>query len=878
MSGCRPLALSIVSLLLLSASPSVHAAFELVTQGQPRADIVTDTGQTQGKNGQIIQAAGQWLGESVQRATGAQLEVLDQAGDRAAVVLALAAQHPDIAKQAGLEPGQPDAFAIVTAPPQRVYVLGNSAVGVRHGVATLLHELGFRWYAPSPRWWVTPETQRLAVDLNTVQTPALRGRKIWYAYGTGGDKPMQANYLRWANANRLGSAAPFHTGHSYGHIIRRNKEVFDQHPEYFAMLENGQRDTHSGLNARKFCYSNPGLIELVSADRIKLLEERRKANPHEFMVSVDPSDGRGTCHCDDCVALGTTTDRVIHLANEVAKALRQKHPDAWVGLYVYSSHRTPPTIEVEPNVYVQVAMGFNRTQYTLPELVSAWAQKVNAIGLREYYGVEAWDWGMPGRMRGAQVDYHRKWIPYYAKRKLNALNAETNANWGGQTLGLYVASQLIWDPSADVDAMVDEYFERSFGSAAEPMRALQAKFDLGPPLQPTTLRPMFDDLTHAFDTAGNAPSVRARIVDMMAYMHYLMLFRDLMIAESQSPERGDVYYDALGPLMEFAWRIRDRDVVHYYALARRLCNGLPLVDHRFEYWMALGEKPIREKHLTESGVDPADLPDRPIWKTGGTYTDQQIIELFRQDRKRLEHDDDPTVFYTRYFDFCATPGEDAGSSKAADIDVPGAAQFRDGVTAYFGPPNQATYALEVKAIDKPVTVTAYRRGKDVMSKQIIKPSPDLQTVEIKLPKAGEYRVTIDGDAVVRTAPEVPMMYEASPALPAKLVDSGPLYFYVPRGAEELVFNTDGRVTLKIPGKSEPVTYTAKDREPGKDYIVVPLDEQTAGRVWHVTSDSAGPFKLINVPPLLTPHRHVLLIPRGVSMADALTTGGRSDDP
>ena len=93
---------------------------------------------------------------------------------------------------------------------------------------------------------------------------------------------------------------------------------------------------------------------------------------------------------------------MLHLANYVARELREKHPEAWVGLYAYSTHRLPPTIAVEPNVYVQVAMGFNRTQYTLAELVELWSKKVGAIGLREYYGVEAWDWGLPGRIAEAK--------------------------------------------------------------------------------------------------------------------------------------------------------------------------------------------------------------------------------------------------------------------------------------------------------------------------------------------------------------------------------------------------------------------------------------------------------------------------------------------
>ena len=66
-----------------------------------------------------------------------------------------------------------------------------------------------------------------------------------------------------------------------------------------------------------------------------------------------------------------TCDAGAEAPPRYARTLRAAQPNAWVGLYAYSSHRLPPTIDVEPNVYVQVAMGFNRTEYTLPELVLA---------------------------------------------------------------------------------------------------------------------------------------------------------------------------------------------------------------------------------------------------------------------------------------------------------------------------------------------------------------------------------------------------------------------------------------------------------------------------------------------------------------------------
>ena len=606
-------------------------SFVAVSGGHAKADIVADTRGCQGANDQVLTDAAAWLAESLQRATGTGPAVLDRPGDRPAIVLARADQYPQVAARTGLTSKKLDAFCIASTP-QRVHILGRTEIAVRHGVATLLHRLGFRWYNPSPRWWIAPPTKDLTIDLTFADAPALIGREIWYGYGVGTDTVLGTRLQRWGAANRLGSAAPFRVGHSYGSIALRNKEQFEKHPEYFNLLKDGQRYEPEEVTARiagKFCYSNRDLIELVVADRIRLLEERRQQNPYEFMVSMDPSDGRGTCHCPACAKLGTPTDRVIYLANQVAKALRQKHPDAWVGLYAYSSHRLPPTIAVEPNVYIQVAMGFNRTGMTLPELVDTWAEKVRSIGLREYYGVEAWDWGLPGRVRCASVDYHRKWIPFYVQRHLNAMNAQTNANWGAQTLGLVVATRMLWDPRVDVDAIVDEYFRTCFGPAAEVMQGLQKKFDAKPELTAAALQPLFKDVEKAYALAGKDPGVRNRVVDMMAYLHYVALFAELAgdrpmklltSARTAEPGRDDAFYTDLRRLMQYAWQTRRRGMVHYYALARRLCNGIAIRDKRPDFWMFNKGK--------GTGTDP-------VWMVGDPLTDEQIVALFQADLRRL---------------------------------------------------------------------------------------------------------------------------------------------------------------------------------------------------------------------------------------------------
>ena len=61
-----------------------------------------------------------------------------------------------------------------------------------------------------------------------------------------------------------------------------------------------------------------------------------------------------------------------------------------------------------------------------------------------------------------------------------------------------------------------------------------------------------------------------------------------------------------------------------------------------------------------------------------------------------------------------------------------------------------------------------------------------EEVVFELPKAGEYRVEIDGDCVSASAGRGAVRFEASPTHPAWIDYSGPHYFYVPRGTKELI--------------------------------------------------------------------------------------------
>jgi hypothetical protein len=605
--------------------------FEAVAGGKPKAEIVVDMRGASETNGPTLLGAGQWLADCLKQSSGAELPVLTNSSARPAIVVARADQYPEVAAGAAMATNCPDAFCVVHVPP-RLYVLGSSELGARHGVAAILHRLGFRWYAPMPKWWITPALRDVSIEAGFADRPALVCRRIYYTPSWTKDPVLLGGFERWVAGNRLTGDSLFNVGHSYAGIVGRNKQAFAEHPEYFAAGSNGVPDLQRKIEGRKFCTSNPELIALVIADRIRMWEQVREKDPAEYMISADPSDGPGICECERCRKLGNPTDRCVSLANHVARALREKHPGAWVGMYAYGYHLEPPTIPVESNIYVQVAMGYNFTDLSLPELVDAWSRTVTQLGLREYYGIVGSDWGLPGRVRCGSVEYHRQWIPYYAQRKVNAINAQTDAFWGAQMLGLCVAARLMWDPGANAGAIADDYYRNCFGPGAVPMRQLQARFDAKPGTEPADLLPMLKDVETACALATGDPAVLARVADMMAYLHYVVLFNEFRrdrparaLSKGYLPEdHDDAYYASLRAILEYLWQTQKRGMADVRAFAARTCDGWPRRDNRMDFYVKRGKAKAGQTD--------------PVWMRGKELTDPEVVALFRADLDRLARD------------------------------------------------------------------------------------------------------------------------------------------------------------------------------------------------------------------------------------------------
>ncbi|QJW85779.1 DUF4838 domain-containing protein [Ramlibacter terrae] len=268
-----------------------------------------------------------------------------------------------------------------------------------------------------------------------------------------------APYQEWTARNRTAGGVDLQTGHAYGEIILALQAEFERHPEYYPLIDGRRKP---GKEA-KLCIGNEELRRLVVAYRVEKLRKR----PALASVSVDPSDGGGWCECEKCRALGSISDRVAILANEVAAAVGAESPGKLVGLYAYNHHSPAPSVRIAPNVVVSVATAFLHGDQTVEEIMDGWGRQGAVLGVREYYAVNTWDRDQPAQSRGANLAYLSRTIPGFHARGARFMSAESSDNWGPNGLGYYIASRLLWDvrQAQRVPELVDDFLARAFGPA-----------------------------------------------------------------------------------------------------------------------------------------------------------------------------------------------------------------------------------------------------------------------------------------------------------------------------------------------------------------------------------------------------------------------------
>jgi len=795
-------------------------------------------------------AAAQTLVGYLGRISGAQFEV--KAGDGSAgLAVGLASDFPALGSllQSPLDVKSPEAREdyFLRSHAQGLHAIGATEQAVEHAVWDLLYRLGYRQFFPGEHWEVIPSTPDLAIAVDTRERPAYQARRIWYGYGAWdyAAKP----YADWCAKNRATSGIQLNTGHSYDGILKANKAVFDQHPEYLGLV-GGQR------KSTKFCISNPGLRQLVAEHMVRQIEKKAEVDS----VSVDPSDGGGWCECDQCAKLGSVSDRAIILANAVAEAVTAKKPGTLVGLYAYNFHSPPPTVKAHPAVVVSVATAFIKGGQTVDELIEGWSAKATTLGIREYYSVNTWDRDQPAAARGGNIAYLNRTIPAFHAKGAKFMSAESSDNWGPNGLGYYLASRMLWDvkEASHVEALVNDFMSRAFGPAEQPMREFYKQLDGSEPhmLASDQLGRMFRALADARERSGSNAVVRARVNDLIEYAHYVDLFA------RYSKAQGTDRQSAFEALIRHAYQMRTTMLIHTKALYRDLAGRDKSVTI-----------PPEAKWSVAEGKNP--------WKSSKPFIDEELAGFVTDGIHRypLAKIDFKPIAYS----------EDLVSAAKLNLPAdlpPGSLGPARGRQVFFtrvekGPAEVKlliTGGLIAHYRDRGnVKVVAWKLGgasetgeRETLAAQDRRAPPDgaEHAVTLTLKDPGVYRIAIDDGSdrtLIKWDCPLPVVVQSSADAPMNKNYTDPwlMYFYVPRGTK--VIGLFGGEHGEIRDSAGRPVFWLNGREPG--YFAVDVPDGQDGRLWSVRY-GRGSVRLLTVPPYFARSAGELLLPAEVVNRDA----------
>jgi len=276
----------------------------------------------------------------------------------------------------------------------------------------------------------------------------------------------------WARGNDLTATLPF--SHNLSNIIPQ--ELYGERPQYFPLVNGARWRPPPGPVAW-----NPDLgREDVAAFVAEAARWQFTVGPDVESFSVGVNDGVlfGES-AETMAALGPArwfrgrpdySPLIFTFANRVAERLAATYPNKYIGALAYYWGENVPPFQVHPQVLpfltADRAQGYDEAfRRGELELQNRWGRAgPRRLGLYDYlYGSGFVVPRVTPRLLAENLRHARRagFTDYYA---------EMSPNWGLDGPMPWLTAQLLANPEASPEALLDEYYTRYFREAAGPMR------------------------------------------------------------------------------------------------------------------------------------------------------------------------------------------------------------------------------------------------------------------------------------------------------------------------------------------------------------------------------------------------------------------------
>lgn len=332
--------------------------------------------------------------------------------------------------------------------------------GIAEAISLFLEQTcGVRWIWPGKSGEVIPYRPDLIISpQNSSGVPVLQRRQIMPSYIRFWNKQTQQDWANYYRRTRQGDELRANFGHAWASVMPKEK-YFSQHPEWYSLV-NGKRIP------AQLCISNPGLRDEFVKNLLSM-----PGNQKLDIVSVSPNDGYGFCEDALCRAKGDTNAAYWDFVNDIAKRVKVLRPGLGIGTFAYTFSRQPPkNIKKLPdNVYLSMTsyattLLLDDGQKEYKQFIDGWKSKGVKIVMREYWGMHYWlDLPVLYPNEIAQE------IKMGQAAGMMGVYGEGGKNYATQAPNYYVLTHLMWNPNADPQKVLDDFYA-AFGPASKDVR------------------------------------------------------------------------------------------------------------------------------------------------------------------------------------------------------------------------------------------------------------------------------------------------------------------------------------------------------------------------------------------------------------------------
>jgi uncharacterized protein DUF4838 len=345
---------------------------------------------------------------------------------------------------------------------ERVYLAGSNDEAHYFAAAQLLQDWGCRWYLPTDFGECIPEQPTLTVGkLDRAYGSPFEIRHYWLSWNgdaTGANEFRRRNFMTETSMAGMGHALGKYTEK----LAPPGKTVFH--------VPLAEEATAAQVAAQ------------IEAEYARGVEGISLAIEDGNYTSDSPRDKELQAGIYDKYALQpSNTDGMMTLYNNVAKILRARHPGSKtkIGGMAYANVTLPPQwvttiesnvvmwlapIDIDPNHGMDDPDSPPRQEYR--EMLYRWAELMKGrLAIYDYdQGQLVWrDLPNPSHHAFGQD------VKHYRKAGILGVGTESRGAMATTFLNLFFRGQLMWNPDADVKALLAEFYPKFYGPAAGPM-------------------------------------------------------------------------------------------------------------------------------------------------------------------------------------------------------------------------------------------------------------------------------------------------------------------------------------------------------------------------------------------------------------------------